>query len=107
MTGATHIVASNFFLQERGVALNKEFDLLDEESRYSSVLRTSEDTGDDNDDSSMDLLNNATFGRIALEPDIMVIESNESEICARTLAEGESMKNRPSPSLTEVVSLCN
>ena len=32
------------------MTLIKEFEVMDEESRYSSVLRTSEDIGDDNDD---------------------------------------------------------
>jgi hypothetical protein len=88
------------------VALNKEFELLDEESRYSSVLRNSEDTGDDNEDSSMDVLNNTTFGNAAVEPvepDVMVIESDESEASSRAMAEKESLTNRPLPGLPEVI----
>ena len=88
--------------QERGVALSKEFELLDEESRYSSVLRASEDFGDDNEDSSTNLLNNMTFGNSAVELKTVDVGSNETEPCPKNMAEG----NTQSSSLSKVISLC-
>ena len=84
------------------MALSKEFELLDEESKYSSVLRASEDSGDDNDDSSMNLLNNMTFGNSAAELDTVAVGSNETEPYPNNMAEG----NTQSPSLSKVISLC-
>ena len=84
------------------MTLSKEFELLDEESRYSSVLRASEDSGDDDEDSSMNLLNNVTFGNSAVELDTVAVGSIETEPCPKNMAEG----NTQSPSLSKVISLC-
>lgn len=52
----------NFHLaEERGIHLGKEEDSFDEESRYSSVLR-SEDISEDNEDKCIDNHNEETFG---------------------------------------------
>lgn len=48
--------------EERGARSVKDVELEDEESRFSAVLRPSEDAGEDMEDSNIDAHNNDTFG---------------------------------------------
>lgn len=81
----------------------KEFELMDEESRYSSVLRTtSEDIGDDNNDGSMDFYNDVTFGNSIDEPETVASEHNKSKPTFKDVAVAEAVRNKPSPDLNEV-----
>ena len=84
----------------------KEFELMDEESRYSSVLRTNEDIGDDNEDGSMDFHNDATFGNTIDEPDGAAIEHNKADPTFKDVAVAEAARSKAPPDLNEVKSYC-
>ena len=75
---------------------------MDEESKYSSVLRTSEDIGDDNDDVSMDFHNDATFGNATNESGVVVMGYNGSEPSANDIDVAEGVRNRALSDLNEV-----
>ncbi|KAH9559096.1 hypothetical protein CY35_06G041800 [Sphagnum magellanicum] len=54
--------------EERGMRLTSEVEAMDEESRYSSVLRAEKDVGEDDEDGHIDDHNDETFGGVSFAP---------------------------------------
>jgi hypothetical protein len=73
------------FCQERGMRLTSEVEAMDEESRYSSVLRAEKDVGEDDEDGHIDDHNDETFGGVSFAP----LTASTSDSNTSTPAAGE------------------
>jgi hypothetical protein len=71
--------------EERGMRLTSEVEAMDEESRYSSVLRAEKDVGEDDEDGHIDDHNDETFGGVSFAP----LTASTSDSNTSTPAAGE------------------
>jgi hypothetical protein len=79
--------------QERGLQLDPELEAMDEESRFSSVIRGREkDVGEDGEDRNMDDRNEETFGNFGGS----TASPSGSSVSAPLTGESESKPSRPS-----------
>lgn len=83
--------------QERGLLLSPDIDVMDEEARFSSVIRQREkvDVGEDGEDRQMDDRNEETFGSFT-GPGGSSASPSGSSVSAPLTGESESKPSRPS-----------
>eukprot|EP00250_Pteridium_aquilinum_P024057 c2825_g1_i2 orf=271-2997(-) len=73
-----------------------DIEALDEESRFSSVLRPSEDVGDEYDDTNLNIVNNETFGDSFHHTTAITAAGSIHELTSESLREAENGRfNRP------------
>ncbi|CAM6047850.1 unnamed protein product [Sphagnum compactum] len=91
--------------EERGMRLTSEVEAMDEESRYSSVLRAEKDVGEDDEDGHIDDHNDETFGGVSFAPlTASTSDSNTSTPAAVKSMSGEFVREGSArPAVTQDV----